>query len=89
MKLYPGFEQKNFDRKNKCKACKMERLPDGCDPCIGKLPGVVSACCGHREYAGYITFENGVTIVIQMLAMTEMGSDIIEKAREQNKTRTR
>lgn len=28
----------------------------GCDPCLGYLPGVTSACCGHGE-AGFITFE--------------------------------
>lgn len=33
------------------------------DPCLGLLPGVKYACCGHGEPAGgYIYFENGVTI---------------------------
>lgn len=33
------------------------------DPCLGKLPGVAFACCGHGDakYA-YIAFENGVTL---------------------------
>lgn len=33
------------------------------DPCLGMLPGVVAACCGHgcREDA-YILFANGVRI---------------------------
>jgi len=33
------------------------------DPCLGALPGVDNACCGHgdREEA-YIQFTNGVTV---------------------------
>jgi len=35
----------------------------GSDPCLGDLPGVDSACCGHgvREKS-YIRFTNGVVI---------------------------
>jgi hypothetical protein len=32
------------------------------DPCIGKLPGVIFACCGHGQETGYIAFENGTVI---------------------------
>lgn len=32
------------------------------DPCLGKLPGVKFACCGHGKRHGYMFFENGVTI---------------------------
>lgn len=33
------------------------------DPCLGVLPGVWSACCGHGDREGaYIAFANGVTI---------------------------
>lgn len=36
---------------------------DGPDPCLGQLPGVRGACCGHgRREHSYITFENGVTV---------------------------
>ncbi|WP_426040754.1 hypothetical protein [Brevundimonas sp. TWP2-3-4b1] len=30
-----------------CAACNQFRTSDGMDPCLGKLPGVWSACCGH------------------------------------------
>src|SRR5262249_20350644 len=30
-----------------CVACGLTATPDGPDPCLGMLPGVVSACCGH------------------------------------------
>ncbi len=32
------------------------------DPCLGKLPGVISACCGHETGEGYIIFENNTKI---------------------------
>lgn len=35
---------------------------DGCDPCLGRLPGVFAACCGHGVEEGYISFENGITV---------------------------
>lgn len=33
------------------------------DSCIGKLPGVKNACCGHGNTGrAYIQFENGTTV---------------------------
>ena len=33
------------------------------DPCIGLLPGVDNACCGHGDPSeSYIQFSNGVTV---------------------------
>jgi hypothetical protein len=44
------------------------------DACLGKLPGVINACCGHGVDEGYIQFENGVII---------RGIFKVEKAKEQ------
>ena len=30
-----------------CKKCNQVRLPTGEDPCLGHIPGVEYACCGH------------------------------------------
>ncbi len=30
-----------------CGQCGEHRTPEGHDPCIGTLPGVMNACCGH------------------------------------------
>lgn len=31
------------------------------DPCLGTLPGVVEACCGHGQlHKAYVMFEDGV-----------------------------
>lgn len=36
------------------------------DPCLGKLPGVKAACCGHGVENGYVYFENGPTIYFDL-----------------------
>lgn len=46
-----------------CTHCGKEIDDSGVDPCLGKLPGVKFACCGHgNPKYSYITFENGVVI---------------------------
>ena len=43
-----------------CGFCKMMNTPEGHDGCLGELPGVMNACCGHGELnAAYIQFEGG------------------------------
>jgi len=47
----------------RCCHCDCPRREDGKDPCLGELPGVKNACCGHGEPGkGYVSFENGVKI---------------------------
>jgi len=45
-----------------CKKCGRAYAPSAePDPCIGMLPGVVEACCGHgNDTKAYVMFENGV-----------------------------
>ena len=48
-----------------CKRCGAKDIGgDAPDPCIGKLPGVVSACCGHGTHEGHIRFENRAKIIL-------------------------
>ena len=47
-----------------CGKCSMPQLP-GCDddPCLGHLPGVMNACCGHgRRAESFIQFDNGIIV---------------------------
>lgn len=56
-----GALVKDSDRP--CGYCGQERTPEGHDPCLGTLPGVVNACCGHGNRSeAYIQFENGVEV---------------------------
>lgn len=46
-----------------CGFCKRMDTPEGYDGCLGKLPGVRNACCGHGELKGaYIQFIGGFTV---------------------------
>ena len=52
------------DPRRTCGICSKPQLP-GCDddPCLGTLPGVLNACCGHgRREESYIQFENGLLV---------------------------
>lgn len=72
-----------FDSKQReigwvCPECHLTRGPDRCDPCIGKLPGVLFACCGHggqTVYQGYLLFENGVRIGFSGPIMVDRSTD--------------
>jgi len=46
------------EEERSCKACGLFKTPEGADGCIGMLPGVKFACCGHGVEQGYIYFEN-------------------------------
>jgi hypothetical protein len=45
-----------------CVKCGKLPTDEGHDACLGTLPGVIDACCGHGVTEAYINFENGVTI---------------------------
>jgi len=46
-----------------CGHCGLKNTPEGHDACLGELPGVMNACCGHGERReSYIQFTNGVTV---------------------------
>lgn len=46
-----------------CGKCGQMPTAEGHDPCLGELPGVVNACCGHgRREEAYIQFATGVRV---------------------------
>ncbi len=47
----------------KCARCGLTRTPEGHDPCIANLPGVVGACCGHGVAGAYLELENGTVLI--------------------------
>ena len=53
-----------------CGHCNNPKTPDGYDACIGTLPGVINACCGHGVIQeAYVQFS---------LEKTIRGSEAIE-----------
>ena len=46
-----------------CGRCGEERTLKGHDACLGALPGVMNACCGHGEVSeAYVQMPNGETV---------------------------
>ncbi len=46
-----------------CGYCNIANTSEGYDGCIGPLPGVMNACCGHGESnLAYIQFTVGLTL---------------------------
>jgi hypothetical protein len=47
-----------------CGHCNLERTTEGHDGCLGTLPGLMNACCGHGGNAEgvYVQFLDGTCI---------------------------
>lgn len=45
-----------------CPKCGRLPNPDGTDPCLARLPGIIAACCGHGAGVPYVITEDGVTV---------------------------
>lgn len=46
-----------------CRRCRTLYVPGEPDPCLGLLPGVVEACCGHGVTGkAYVMFEDGTLL---------------------------
>ena len=54
---YTDDDEKCYSENERpCKYCD-EPAFISCDACLGLIPGVKSACCGHGVEQGYIIFE--------------------------------
>ena len=47
----------DLDHERPCTLCHKPPTPEGYDACLGELPGVLNACCGHGVEDGYIHYE--------------------------------
>jgi len=55
-----------------CPLCKKtKRTKEEYDSCLGYLPGVTAACCGHGK-RGYIYFNNGRLISFDKMSGTKL-----------------
>ena len=55
--LTDNLSIKNNERP--CIRCGKYPSPEGHDACLGYIPNVRNACCGHGVRAGYIQYKNG------------------------------
>jgi len=50
-------------RDRPCGICHQMSTPEGHDACLGELPGVVNACCGHGDNrSAYVQLADGQEI---------------------------
>ena len=55
-----GEAVKDNWKERPCGHCGKHNTAEGHDGCLGTLPGVLNACCGHGNPAeAYIQFSNG------------------------------
>ena len=51
--------QPTIGNERKCGYCGLRNTPEGHDGCLGALPSVMNACCGHGQYReAYLQFYN-------------------------------
>src|SRR5699024_3855278 len=67
-----------------CGACLMSTPADGPDPCLGWLPGVMNACCGHGMIDDAYVMFNDETIVRSEEASHFFSAHRSEEARRGN-----
>lgn len=57
---YIDTGEPTLDSTRRCGRCDQARTIDGHDACLGDLPGVMNACCGHgQERGAYVQFWDG------------------------------
>lgn len=59
-----GEPVKDNHKKRTCGICDMHFTPEGHDPCLGTLIGLMNACCGHKgtHSGAYVQFLDGSTV---------------------------
>ncbi len=58
-----GDSTVNTHNERPCGKCGSDNTPEGHDACLGTLPEVKNACCGHGEAgSAYVQFDDGVHI---------------------------
>jgi hypothetical protein len=48
------------DDSRPCKKCNCYPTTEGYDACLGKIEGVIHACCGHGVEKGYIIMDKSL-----------------------------
>jgi hypothetical protein len=57
------WELVSYARPRPCPSCHRNPTPEGHDACLGTLPGVTHACCGHGDPSeAYVRFEDGTEL---------------------------
>jgi hypothetical protein len=57
--LTPTVDEAGASVERPCVQCGLLAAPDGPDPCLGMLPDVKAACCGHGVDEPYVLMAHG------------------------------
>ena len=57
--LTPTVDEAGASVERPCVQCGLLAAPDGPDPCLGLLPDVKAACCGHGVEEPYVLMSHG------------------------------
>lgn len=58
--IYQDTKQPTIGNERPCGFCEKENDSSGHDTCLGELPGIMNACCGHgTDGEAYVQFLNG------------------------------
>ena len=55
--VYTDTKEPIENNERPCVKCNCMPTPEGYDTCLGYLPNVVHACCGHGVEKGYINYK--------------------------------
>lgn len=64
--------------KRPCVRCGRIPTAEGYDACLGYIPKVVAACCGHGIFDGHITFENGKRLTAETYKNSKQQTGVTE-----------
>lgn len=57
------LEKVSDNPSRECGSCGLANTKEGHDGCLGELPGIMNACCGHGNLKGaYVQFLDGFCI---------------------------
>lgn len=63
-----------------CWLCKRHAPAGKPDPCLGELPGVINACCGHGKTRGYIIFSNMIGVNFRTFDLVKLLPTLQQRA---------
>lgn len=61
--VYTDDKTPTAGNRRDCAECNQPDTPEGHDACLGTLPSVMNACCGHGHNSlAYVQYEDGSTL---------------------------
>lgn len=71
--VYTDTKEPTAGNPRSCGKCGEEDTPEGHDACLGIIPGVKNACCGHGENGeAYIDYWDGKRFVLEATDVMEL-----------------